>query len=119
MAPANDPLTTYNLTSLIPSPADNATVQIPSPDAVVQLLAQRYRHDLTATYVGDSKLVVINPLKVLGDVSEASKGEFEDRAYTRREGRGGEEVQPHAYELACRVYLVMRRSQQTQSVVFR
>ncbi|ORY88598.1 chitin synthase-domain-containing protein [Leucosporidium creatinivorum] len=118
MAPSNDPLTTYNLTSLLPFPVDNATVQIPSPDAVVQLLTQRYRHDLTATYVGDSNLVVINPLKVLGDVSEASKGEFEDRAYTRREGKGGEEVQPHAYELACRVYLVMRRSQQTQSVVF-
>lgn len=119
MAPSNDPVTTYNLTALLPFPSDSATVAIPSPDALVQLLTQRFRHDLTATYVGDSNLVVINPLRVLGDVSEASKGEYEDRAYARREGRGGDQVQPHAYELACRVYLIMRRSQETQSVVFR
>jgi chitin synthase len=116
---SRDPSTTYNLTSLLPFPASNTTVSIPSSDSIVSLLTHRYRQELTATYIGDSNLVVINPLRVLGDVSEASKAEYEDRAFKRREGRGGEDVQPHAYDLACRVYLVMKRTGETQSVVFR
>lgn len=62
---------------------------------------------------------MLNPHAVLSDVSEASKAEYEDRAYAVREGKGGEVVQPHAYELACRVFLLMRRTQETQGVVFR
>ncbi|KAK4705525.1 chitin synthase, partial [Phenoliferia sp. Uapishka_3] len=104
-----------NLTQLV---QDGPASHIPAPDAVAQVLAARYRNELTATYIGDSNLVVLNPQAVLSDVSEASKAEYEDRAYAVRDGKGGDIVQPHAYELACRAYLLMRRTQETQGVVF-
>lgn len=111
--------TTRNLTDLLPASSSATAVHLPSPDVLVALLAARYRQEHTSTYVGDSTLVVLNPLRTLSDVNEASKAEYEDRAYKVRGGAGGEEVQPHAYDLACRVYLVMRRTGETQGVVFR
>ncbi|GAA5973732.1 hypothetical protein JCM11641_005107 [Rhodosporidiobolus odoratus] len=104
-----------NLTQLLNPSLSNT--QIPSPDSLTQALAQRYRQDLSATYAGNSTLVVINPLEVKGDVSEASKAEYEDRAYRSRDGSGGDDVQPHAYDLACRVYFAARRTGQSQSIV--
>ncbi|SCV67156.1 BQ2448_5802 [Microbotryum intermedium] len=93
-------------------------MMILSSETVSSKLIQSYKSELTATFVGDTNLVVINPLRVLGDVSEASKAEYESRCYLVREGKGGENIQPHAYELACRTYLMMRRTGITQSVVF-
>ncbi|BGP13252.1 hypothetical protein JCM10213_004978 [Rhodosporidiobolus nylandii] len=115
MATYQPPHATTNLTHLLPP---SNTVSVPSAESLVQLIAARYRQDCTATYVGDSNLVTLNPLEVKGDVSEASKAEYEDRAYRLRDGRGGDEVQPHAYDLACRVYYTMRRTRETQSVVY-
>ncbi|GAA5831323.1 hypothetical protein JCM11251_007835 [Rhodosporidiobolus azoricus] len=113
----NDPAAVTNLTYLLPpSPAQH--LSIPSVDSLVQLLAARYRRDLGATYVGDSSLVVVNPLETKADVSEASKAEYEDRAYRLRAGAGGDDVQPHAYDLACRVYYAMRRTGESQSIVY-
>ncbi|KAM0752541.1 glycosyltransferase family 2 protein [Meredithblackwellia eburnea MCA 4105] len=110
---------TRNLVQLVQTGDSNhGAVFIPAADSLAQTLTARYRKDLTATYVGDSNLVVLNPFEVLSDVSNASKAEYEDRAYALREGKGGEDVQPHAYDLACRVYLLMNRTKQTQSVVF-
>ncbi|SGY39183.1 BQ5605_C003g02165 [Microbotryum silenes-dioicae] len=94
-------------------------MSILSSDTVSSKLTQRYKSELTSSFVGDTNLVVINPLRVLGDVSEASKAEYEARCYLVREGKGGGDVQPHVYELACRTYLMMRRTGITQSVVFR
>lgn len=111
--------TTRNLTDLLPPTSSANTVHLPSPDALVALLSSRLRQENTSTYIGDSTLVVLNPLRTLSVVNEASKAEYEDRAYKVRAGAGGEEVQPHAYELACRVYLLMRRTGETQGVVYR
>ncbi|GAA6030105.1 hypothetical protein JCM8097_009260 [Rhodosporidiobolus ruineniae] len=119
MAATNDPAATTNLTHLLPSTATPAGVSsIPSADSLVQLLATRYRHDLTATYVGDTNLVVVNPLEPKADVSEASKAEYENRAYRLRTDHGGDDVQPHAYDLACRAYYSMRRTGESQSIVY-
>ncbi|GAA5850842.1 hypothetical protein JCM8547_009103 [Rhodosporidiobolus lusitaniae] len=109
---------TTNLTQLLPPSSSPSSVSIPSADALVQLLAARYRHDHCATYAGDATLVTVNPLEAKADLSEASKAEYEDRAYRLRDGRGGEDVQPHAYDLACRVYYAMRRTGESQSVVY-
>lgn len=116
---SSDPLGSRNLTALVPAGSTSTAVHLPSPDAIVALLAARYKQELTATWIGDSTLAVVNPLRVLSDVSEASKAEYEERCYDVRTGRGGETVQPHAFELACRVFLLMRRTGETKSVVFR
>ncbi|GAA5901944.1 uncharacterized protein JCM6883_000446 [Sporobolomyces salmoneus] len=113
-----DPKLVHNLTSILPSPSSTNVNSTPSIDSISHLIAQRLRNHLHSTYVGDSNLVVINPLQVTADQSEASKAEYEDRAYRVRRGKGGEETIPHAYDLACRTYLTMRRTGETQSVVY-
>lgn len=92
-------------------------VAVPSPDALTHAIAQRYRLELTATYAGHATLVVVNPLEPKADMSEASKAEYEHRAY----GTGNHDplVNPHAYDLACRVYLAARRSGYSQSILYR
>ncbi|BGP37180.1 hypothetical protein JCM10450v2_001087 [Rhodotorula kratochvilovae] len=115
---ANDPAALGNLTALLsPQQAANA-VAIPSTDALVHALAARYRLDLAATYCGDSTLVALNPNEPKADVSEASKAEYEERAFRRRTGAGGDDVHPHPYDLACRVYYTLRRTGESQSIVY-
>ncbi|GAA5984815.1 hypothetical protein JCM5350_004246 [Sporobolomyces pararoseus] len=112
-----DPQSVHNLTSILPPPSANS-VSLPSIDSITHLVAQRLRHHLHSTYVGDSNLVVVNPLQITADQSEASKAEYEDRAYRVRRGKGGEDTLPHAYDLACRAYLTMRRTGETQSIIY-
>ncbi|GAA5924955.1 uncharacterized protein JCM15063_005776 [Sporobolomyces koalae] len=114
--PPPDPQSLHNLTALLPS--STASVAVPSHDSISHVVAQRLRHHLHSTYVGDSTLLVVNPLQVTADQSEASKAEYEDRAYRVRQGRGGELTLPHAYDLACRAYVAMRRTGETQSIVY-
>lgn len=116
----NDPAGITNLTQLITDTA-TSTIHQPSPDLVVNTLAARFRLTdcIASTYLGDSILVVLNPQRALADTNLASQAEYEDRAAKVRQGAGGDNVQPHAYELACRVYLMMKRTGETQSVVYR
>lgn len=114
-----DPLNTFNLTSLLPPSTQNGITSIPSVESILSLITQRSRHDSHSIWLGDDVLLSLNPQRVLGDVSEASKAEYEERTYNKRKGRGGESVQPHVYELATRVYYLMRRTGESQSIVFR
>ena len=116
---AHDPASLSDLTALLGSSPKAATaVAIPSADSLVHALAARYRLDLAHTYCGDSTLVTLNPNETKADVSEASKAEYEDRAYRRRTSAGGDDVHPHPYDLACRVYYTLRRTAESQSIVY-
>ncbi|GAA5996871.1 uncharacterized protein JCM10292_006053 [Rhodotorula paludigena] len=116
---AHDPASLANLTGLLAGTAGaTASSAVPSPDSLVHALAARYRLDLNATYAGDQTLVVVNPNEAKADVSEASKAEYEDRAYRVRSSPGGDSVHPHAYDLACRVYHAARRTAESQSIVY-
>lgn len=115
---AHDPASLGDLTALLGSTSATA-VSIPSADSLVHALAARYRLDLTSTYCGSSTLVSLNPNEAKADVSEASKAEYEERAYRRRTSAGGDAVHPHPYDLACRVYYTLRRTGESQSIVYR
>lgn len=105
-----------NSTSL----TNSSVVAVPSPDALTHAIAQRYRVDLNATYLGHSNLIVVNPLEPKSDTSEASKAEYEDRVCRiGHEDVSNADVNPHAYDLACRVYWAARRSGRSQSIVYR
>ncbi|KAG0664380.1 hypothetical protein C6P46_001425 [Rhodotorula mucilaginosa] len=119
-AAAGDPHRLADLTHLVSSSSGTGVVAIPSPDSLTHAIAQRYRLDLTATYAGHATLVVVNPLEPKADMSEASKAEYEDRAYRLTPGTSGPAVDldPHAYDLACRVYLAARRSGHAQSITY-
>ena len=93
----------------------------PQEDQITTLLHQRFRTDNPYTRLSSSTLVVVNPLKTLANLNDASAGDYKDSEYTDTSGdepQGGP-MQPHLYELAARVYLVMRRRKESQAVVFR
>ncbi len=105
-----------SLTSLITSTANSKTH--PSPDLLLQTLHSRSRSDLPYTYVGDTTLIVVNPLRALASGSDESAKAYAERTKeVRVEER--EVGQPHVYELAGRVWGLMRRRREDQVVVFR
>lgn len=93
----------------------------PSEDNIIDLLQTRFRNELPWTWIRDSTLVAVNPQRVLENVNDAAKRAYE-HAY-RDAGQETDEppppLQPHVYELANRIYLMMRRRKQSQSVIFR
>ncbi|KAH9919697.1 chitin synthase [Fomitopsis serialis] len=108
------------LTDLISS-SSSATVY-PSDDTLLSVLQARFRTDLPYARIGTSNLVVVNPYKTLNNVSDASAKEYEERCYKDTSiplPGDPPPPQPHIYDLAARVYLLMRRRNESQSVVFR
>lgn len=86
----------------------------PSDDALLALVQSRFRSDLPYTRLGSSTLVVVNPLKTLANLNDASARDYIESEYTDTSGEEGPRgpMQPHVYELAARVYLLMRRTKQ-------
>jgi chitin synthase len=101
----------------------NAAVTVhPSDDTLLQVLQARFRADQPYSRIQNSHFVVINPYKSLSSVNDASAREYEERCYrdTAPVVQGQNPVlQPHVYELAARTYLMMRRRNESQSVIFR
>jgi chitin synthase len=93
----------------------------PSDDGVLQVLQARFRQDQPYTYIGTSHLVVVNPHKALSSSNDQSAREYEERAYrdTQLPLAGTPPLQPHPFELAARMYLLLRRRNESQAVVFR
>ena len=116
MSSSKDPTTVHDLTKLIDSSGSKKVH--PNDDALLSLLNARFRFDLPYTRIGSSGLVVINPLKSLSNTNDATATEYEDKTY-RDVSDAVHSLQPHLYELASRSYLLMRRTSQSQAVVFR
>ncbi|KAH8118887.1 chitin synthase [Phellopilus nigrolimitatus] len=121
MASTSSPaMSSGDLTDLVASSA--STTIYPSDDAILNVLQARFRADLPYSRIGSSNLVVVNPLKALANVNEVSAKEYEDRCFrdTSVPTAGSPKaLQPHLYELAAKVYLLMRQRSQSQAVVFR
>ncbi|KZT06449.1 glycosyltransferase family 2 protein [Laetiporus sulphureus 93-53] len=108
------------LTDLVSS-STSATVY-PSDDTVLAVLQARFRQDLPYTRIGASHLVVVNPYKTLANANDASAKDYEERSYkdTSLPLPGGPPpLPPHPFDLAARVYLLMRRRNESQSIIFR
>jgi len=121
MSNVREAMSTGDLTDLVVASSSTATVY-PSDDNVVAVLQSRFRSDLPFTRIGASTLVVVNPLKVLASINDASAQEYEERNYKDTSiptADSPKALQPHLYDLACRVYLLMRRRKESQSVIFR
>ncbi|KAI0089361.1 chitin synthase [Irpex rosettiformis] len=109
-----------NLVDLVSS-SSSATVH-PSDDTILSVLQARFRHDLAYSRIGDSNYIVVNPYKTLANVNDLSAREYEERSYkdTSLPLPGAPPPLPaHLYDLAARMYLVMRRRTESQSVIFR
>ena len=117
MASTSSPaVSTGDLADLVSSSA--STTIYPSDDAILTVLQSRFRSDQPYTRVGSSNLVVVNPLKTLANVNDASAREYEERCYKDTSVQPSP-LQPHLYDVAARVYLLMKQRGESQAVVFR
>ena len=120
MASSSNAVSSGDLVDLVSTSA--STTIYPTDDAILAVLNARFRSDSPYTRISTSNLVVVNPYKTLANTNEVSAKDYEERCYktTSMPLPGGPaSPAPHLYELAARVYLVMRRRNQSQSVIFR
>ncbi|KAF8312672.1 chitin synthase [Clavulina sp. PMI_390] len=115
---SRDASATTDLTQLVVG-SGSANRVYPSDDAILDVLQARFRGELCWTWIRDSTLVSINPFRPLENVNDASKRAYELAYRDAAQEEAAPALQPHVYELAARVYLMMRRRKQSQSIVFR
>lgn len=109
-----------DLVDLISTSA-SATVY-PTDDAILSVLNSRFRSDLPYSRISTSHLVVVNPYKTLANLNDVSAKEYETRCYKETSSpvpHGPAPLPPHLYELAAQIYLLMRRRNESQSVILR
>ncbi|KAJ7846265.1 glycosyltransferase family 2 protein [Mycena leptocephala] len=120
MSSSTPALASGDLLDLVSS--SGAATIYPNDDAILAVLHSRFRADLPYTRIGSTHLLVVNPLKTLASVNDASAKEYEERCYKDTSLPAIDSpkpLQPHVYELACRIYLLMRRRNEPQLVVAR
>lgn len=117
---ATQAIASGDLVDLVSS-SGSATIY-PSDDAILAVLQARFRADLPYTKIGAANLVVVNPYKTLANVNDLSAKEYEERCYKDTSlpmADSPKPLQPHLYELAAKVYLLMRRRNESQSLLAR
>lgn len=109
-----------DLTDLVSS-STSATVY-PSDDTILSVLQARFRQDLPYSRVGSTNYIAVNPYKTLANVNDFSSQEYEERSYKDTSlplPSSAAPLPPHLYDIAARVYLLMRRRNESQSIIFR
>jgi chitin synthase len=94
----------------------------PNDDTILSVLQARFRADLPYTSIGTSNLVVVNPYKTLANVNDVNAKEYEERCYKDTSLPmidSPKPLQPHLYELAAKVYLLMRRRDESHALITR
>ncbi|KAK2463731.1 hypothetical protein APHAL10511_004224 [Amanita phalloides] len=120
MAFAQNAIASGDLLNLV-SPSQQPSLY-PSDDVILAVLAARFRSDLPYTRIASSNLIVVNPYKSLANVNDLSAQEYQDRCYKDSSlplHDAPRPLQPHLYELAAQIYLLMRRRNESQAVIAR
>ena len=107
---ANLAISSGDLLDLVSS-SGSATIY-PSDDTILSVLQARFRSDLPYTRIRNTNLLVVNPYKTVNDVVVL---ESTRNAVTRTPPDSPRPLQPHLYDVAARVYLLMRRMIQLRS----
>lgn len=104
------------------SSSTTATIY-PNDDALLSVLQHRFRADLPYTRIGATQLLVVNPYKTLANVNDQSAKDYEERCYKDTSPAVGidapKPLQPHLYDVAAKMYLLLRRKKEAQAVVAR
>lgn len=114
----------HDLCSLISSAHSGSSgeaVVFPTEDTITALLHARARAELPYIRVSPSgtDYIVVNPLRVLQCLNEASRKGYEDDIEQTDGGNGGpDQRQPSVYELAGRAWLLMSRRSECQTIVY-
>ena len=110
-----------DLTALITSPDGESSAKVyPTEDTIAALLHARCRAELPYTRVSPSgtDYVVVNPRRHLQCLNEDSRKGYEEDITATDGGVGNEPRHPSAYELAGRVWLLMSRRRECQTIVY-
>lgn len=103
------------------SASQQATIY-PNDDAILAVLQARFRADLPYSRIGSSNLVAVNPYKTLASLNDASARDYEERCYKDTSlpmVDSPRPLQPHLYDFAARLYLLMRRRLESQAIIAR
>ncbi|KAK4519366.1 uncharacterized protein ATC70_009601 [Mucor velutinosus] len=86
-------------------------------EAIVRLLQSRFKADQPYTQLGDHRLVVVNPFKPLDLLNDATLQAYGQHGYKDISPDRFAPPEPHVYDMATRVYLLMRRRSENQAVI--
>jgi chitin synthase len=100
-----------NISDLIQVSNDSTT------EDIVEILRQRYLHDLIYTAISPSLLIALNPYKNVNH--ESSKADYLLEYKDTQSAKANKWRDPHLYQLVNHAYLHMRRTRINQSIVFR
>ena len=110
-------LSSGDLVNLVSS-SDSVTIY-PSDDATLAVLQARFRGDLPYARIGSTNLLMLNLYKALVNVNDVSAKEYEERSYKGTFFTALDSPRLHLYGVAARIYLLMRRRNESQAVVSR
>ncbi|GAA5798577.1 hypothetical protein HPULCUR_003982 [Helicostylum pulchrum] len=90
-----------------------------SEESIVRLLQTRFKADQPYTQLGHHQLIVVNPYKPLELLNDATLQAYGQHGYKdiSPDGFSSNSPEPHVYDMATRVYLLMRRRAENQAII--
>ncbi|KAG1078398.1 hypothetical protein G6F42_024284 [Rhizopus arrhizus] len=107
--------TVSNIVQLVEIQSNDTNVT--GQEAIVRLLQSRFKVDQPYTQLGDHRLVVVNPFKTLDLLNDATLQAYGQHGYKGISPDRFAPPEPHVYDMATRVYLLMRRRSENQAVI--
>ncbi|KAL0142297.1 chitin synthase [Mucor lusitanicus] len=95
----------------------SSDTSVTGQEAIVRLLQSRFKADQPYTQLGDHRLVVVNPFKPLDLLNDATLQAYGQHGYKDISPDKCAPPEPHVYDMATRVYLLMRRRSENQAVI--
>lgn len=98
----------------------SSTPSRPALETVVQTIQARFRADLPYSYIGSSTLLILNPNRVLANLSDASAEEYRNHQPTRssQQQTAQRSLEPHPYDLAGRAWRLLKARGENQCIVY-
>ncbi|KAG1474620.1 hypothetical protein G6F56_000248 [Rhizopus delemar] len=97
---------------------ENNLIQTHDSGEVLHLLKTRYKADQPYTQNGSHQLIIINPHKPLDLLNDATLEAYGQHGYKYVHSTHNEQdPEPHVYDLATKMYLLLRRRDEDQAVV--
>jgi chitin synthase len=88
-------------------------------DEILESLKSRYKIDQPYTQIGNHRLIILNPYKPLDLLNDATLEAYGQYGYKNVYSKQEQDPEPHVYDLATKVYLLLRRRKEDQAIVLR
>jgi hypothetical protein len=93
-----------------------------SINQIIQQLKARYNADQPYVNLGSHRLIVLNPHKPLDLLNDATLEVYGQHGYKNisyQQPQDEQKLEPHIYELATKVYFLLRRRNEDQAIILR